>query len=109
MTAPRPSGKAEQDDARRALAELSVPSEPGNERLVMERVALRASNHAALAQHLGDVHKEMRFFGFSTAGTKGDLAQTPSASGTLNLYQDQLYTLARSACGEIPSVRQCQK
>ena len=68
MTAPRPSGKAEQDDARRALAELSVPSEPGNERLVMERVALRASNHAALAQHLGDVHKEMRFFGCTTAG-----------------------------------------
>jgi hypothetical protein len=68
MTAPRPSGKAEQDDARRALAELSVPSEPGNERLVMERVALRASNHAALAQHLGGVHTEMRFFGCSTAG-----------------------------------------
>jgi anti-sigma regulatory factor (Ser/Thr protein kinase) len=39
VTAPRPSGKAEQDDARRALAELSVPSEPGNERLAMERVA----------------------------------------------------------------------
>ena len=33
MTAPRPSGKAKQDDARRALVELSVPSEPGNERL----------------------------------------------------------------------------
>ena len=39
MTAPRPSGKAKQDDARRALVELSVPSEPGNERLTMERVA----------------------------------------------------------------------
>ena len=39
MTAPRPSGKAELEDARRALAELSVPSEPGNERLAMERVA----------------------------------------------------------------------
>ncbi len=39
MTAPRPSGKTEQDDARRALVELSVPSEPGNERLAMERVA----------------------------------------------------------------------
>jgi hypothetical protein len=26
VTAPRPSGKAEQDDARRALAELSVPT-----------------------------------------------------------------------------------
>ena len=39
MTAPRPSGKAELEDARRALVELSVPSEPGNERLAMERVA----------------------------------------------------------------------
>ena len=39
MTAPRPSGKAKQDDAPRALVELSVPSEPGNERLTMERVA----------------------------------------------------------------------
>ena len=39
MTAPRPSGKAKQDDARRALVDLSVPSEPGNERLAMERVA----------------------------------------------------------------------
>src|SRR5215217_3785284 len=39
VTAPRPTGKAKQDDARRALVELSVPSEPGNERLAMERVA----------------------------------------------------------------------
>jgi serine/threonine-protein kinase RsbW len=39
VTAPRPSGKAKQDDARRALVDLSVPSEPGNERLAMEQVA----------------------------------------------------------------------
>jgi anti-sigma regulatory factor (Ser/Thr protein kinase) len=39
VTAPRPSGKAKQHDARQALVELSVPSEPGNERLAMERVA----------------------------------------------------------------------
>ena len=44
MTASRPSGKAKQDDARRALVELSVPSELGNERLAMERVAEATMN-----------------------------------------------------------------
>ena len=44
MTAPRPSGKAEKDDARRVLAELGVPSEPGNERRAMEEVAAAVSN-----------------------------------------------------------------
>ncbi len=39
MTAPKPSGKTEQNGARRILAELSVPSEPGNERWAMEEVA----------------------------------------------------------------------
>jgi anti-sigma regulatory factor (Ser/Thr protein kinase) len=39
VTTPGPSGKAEQDDAQRVLVELNVPSEPGNERLAMERVA----------------------------------------------------------------------
>ena len=52
MTAPRPSGKAEQDDARRALAELSVPSEPGNKRLVMERVAEAVEELGLPAQRL---------------------------------------------------------
>ena len=52
MTAPRPSGKAKQDDARRALVELSVPSEPGNERLTMERVAEAVKELGLPAQRL---------------------------------------------------------
>ncbi len=39
MTAPKPSGKTEQNGSRRILAELNVPSEPGNERRAMEEVA----------------------------------------------------------------------
>ncbi|HET7480067.1 MAG TPA: ATP-binding protein [Rubrobacteraceae bacterium] len=39
MTAPKQSGKTERNGARRVLAELSVPSEPGNERRAMEEVA----------------------------------------------------------------------
>jgi hypothetical protein len=38
-----------------------------------------------------------------------DSAQRLLASGTLNLHQDGLYTLARRVCSEVPSVRQCQK
>ena len=52
MTAPRPSGKAKQDDARRALVELSVPSEPGNERPAMERVAEAVKELGLPAQRL---------------------------------------------------------
>ncbi len=52
MTAPRPSGKAKQDDARRVLAELSVPSEPGNERPAMERVAEAVKKLGLPAQRL---------------------------------------------------------
>ena len=52
MTAPRPSGKAKQDDARRALVELSVPSEPGNERPAMERVAEAVKKLPLPAQRL---------------------------------------------------------
>lgn len=39
MSAPRHSDQKGRDSARRVLAELSVPSEPGNERLAMERIA----------------------------------------------------------------------
>ncbi len=39
MTAPRSPGKKERNSARRTLAELSIPSEPGNERSAMEQVA----------------------------------------------------------------------
>jgi anti-sigma regulatory factor (Ser/Thr protein kinase) len=52
VTAPRPSGKAEQDDARRILAEMNVPSEPGNERLAMERLAEAVKHLRLPAQRL---------------------------------------------------------
>ncbi len=39
MTAPRHSDQKGRNGTWRVLAELSVPSEPGNERLAMERVA----------------------------------------------------------------------
>src|SRR3712207_6554456 len=39
MTAPRHSDQKERNGTWRVLAELSVPSEPGNERLAMEGVA----------------------------------------------------------------------
>ncbi len=39
MTTPRPSDSQGRGGTWRVLAELSVPSEPGNERLVSERVA----------------------------------------------------------------------
>ena len=39
MTAPRHSDQKRRNGTWRVLAELSVPSEPGNERLAMERVA----------------------------------------------------------------------
>ena len=52
LTAPRPSGKAKQDDARRILAELSVPSEPGNDRPAMERVAEAVKELGLPAQRL---------------------------------------------------------
>ena len=39
MTAPNPSDSRGRNGTWRVLAELSVPSEPGNERLAMERVA----------------------------------------------------------------------
>ena len=52
MTAPRPSEKAKQDDARRTLAELSVPSEPGNEHPAMERVAEAVKELGLPAQRL---------------------------------------------------------
>ncbi len=39
MTAPRPPGSKGHDGTWRVLAELSVPSEPGNERRAMEVVA----------------------------------------------------------------------
>jgi anti-sigma regulatory factor (Ser/Thr protein kinase) len=52
LSAPRPSGKAKQDDARRTLAELSVPSESGNEHPAMERVAEAVEELGLLAQRL---------------------------------------------------------
>ena len=52
LTAPRPSEKAKQDDARRTLAELSVPSEPGNEHPAMERVAEAVKELGLPAQRL---------------------------------------------------------
>jgi hypothetical protein len=52
VTAPRPSGKVEQDDAQGPLAELSVPSEPGNERPAMERVAEAVEELGLPAQRL---------------------------------------------------------
>jgi hypothetical protein len=52
LTVPRPSGKAKQDHARRTLAELSVPSEPGNEHPAMERVAEAVEELGLLAQRL---------------------------------------------------------
>ena len=39
MTAPGSPGKKERNSIRRTLAELSIPSEPGNERRAMEQVA----------------------------------------------------------------------
>jgi hypothetical protein len=39
VSAPRHSDEKGRNSARRVLAELSVPSEPGNERLAMERIA----------------------------------------------------------------------
>jgi anti-sigma regulatory factor (Ser/Thr protein kinase) len=39
VTAPRPSNSEGRNGTRRVLAELSVPSEPGNERRAMEVVA----------------------------------------------------------------------
>jgi anti-sigma regulatory factor (Ser/Thr protein kinase) len=39
VTAPRPPDSKGRNGTWRVLAELSVPSEPGNERLAMERVA----------------------------------------------------------------------
>ena len=39
MTAPQPSDRTGRDAAWRTLAELSVPSEPGNERRATEQVA----------------------------------------------------------------------
>ncbi len=39
MTAPSSPGKKERNGARRTLVELSIPSEPGNERSAMEQVA----------------------------------------------------------------------
>ena len=39
MTVPQPSNRAGRDAAWRTLAELSVPSEPGNERRATEQVA----------------------------------------------------------------------
>jgi hypothetical protein len=108
VTAPRPSGKAEQDDARRALAELSVPSEPGNERLAME--GSRSEPQTTSRWHnILETCIKMRFFGYSTAGTKGDLEQTLPATGKPNFHQDRLRTVACRVCGKVPSVRQCQK
>ena len=52
MPAPRPSGKAKQDDAQRALVALSVPSEPANERLTMDRVAEAVKKLGLPAQRL---------------------------------------------------------
>ena len=52
LTAPRPSGKAKQDDARRTLVELSVPSEQGNEHPAMERVAEAVKDLGLPAQRL---------------------------------------------------------
>ncbi len=48
MTAPKPSDSSEHDGTWRVLAELSVPSEPGNERHATEMVA-GAINDVGLA------------------------------------------------------------
>jgi hypothetical protein len=81
----------------------------GINRTQTSRLQLRASTTPhRFAQHLGAVHKDALLW-IQHHRRRKETWYGFSALGTLNPYQDRLYTLARRACGEVPSVRQCQK